>query len=172
MASPRTFSNVAAAVSDQGLELVLAINAGIYQSDFSPLGLHIENGEQLRPAVTASIEAPPSQVPNFYKKLNGIFFLDETSAGILPTDEFLDAKLTVRFATQSGPMLVMRDEFHPALIPGSTARTRRSGVGVCDGGQIRFAISNDAVNFHDFARLFFVTSLRAPMPCTSMVGAA
>jgi uncharacterized protein YigE (DUF2233 family) len=51
-------------------------------------------------------------------------------------------------------MLVIEAELHPTLIPGSTDRTRRSGVGVCEGGQVRFAISEGRVNFHDFARLF------------------
>ena len=27
-------------------------------------------------------------------------------------------------------------------------------MGVCEGGQVRFAISEGRVNFHDFARLF------------------
>lgn len=150
----RTFSNVAKAVSNQGQDLVFAINAGMYQSDFSPLGLHVENGEKLRPADTTSIEGPPREIPNFYKKPNGIFFLNETGAGILPTDAFLAARPQVRLATQSGPMLVIENELHPALIPGSTDRTRRSGIGVCGGGLVRFAISDGRVNFHDFARLF------------------
>lgn len=150
----RTFANLAASVRDEGRELVFAGNAGMYRTDFSPLGLYVENGEQLQRADTATIDLPPRQVPNFYKKPNGVFFLDETGAGILPTDEFLDKQPTVRFATQSGPMLVIENVLHPALIPGSTDRTRRSGMGVCDGGQVRFAISDDEVNFHDFARLF------------------
>lgn len=150
----RTFSNLAASVRNAGRELVFAGNAGMYQTDFTPLGLYVEHGEELQQADTTTIERPPRQVPNFYKKPNGIFFLDETGAGILPTEEFLDARRVVRFATQSGPMLVIENALHPALIPGSTDTTRRSGVGVCEGGQVRFAISNGEVNFHDFARLF------------------
>jgi uncharacterized protein YigE (DUF2233 family) len=149
----RTFSNLAEAVGGQGQELVFAINAGMYQTDFAPMGLHIEKGEELRPADTATIDGPPRQVPNFYKKPNGVFFFDDTSAGILPTDAFLDTRPDIRFATQSGPMLVIENELHPALIPGSADRTRRSGVGICQG-QVRFAISDGRVNFHDFARLF------------------
>ncbi|MGO8077579.1 phosphodiester glycosidase family protein, partial [Rhizobium leguminosarum] len=54
---------------------------------------------------------------------------------------------------------VLRGEPHlgPTLqkfIVGSTDRTRRSGVGNCESGAVRFAISEDGVNLHDFARLF------------------
>lgn len=150
----RTFSNVANTLREQGKDLIFAFNAGMYQSDFSPLGLYVENGEQLRPADTLTIEAPPREVPNFYKEPNGVFSLGETGASILPTDVFLAAQPDIRFATQSGPMLVIENALHPALIPGSSDRTRRSGVGVCEGGLVRFAISDDRVNFHDFARLF------------------
>jgi uncharacterized protein YigE (DUF2233 family) len=150
----RSFSNVADAVSGQGRELVFAINAGMYRRDFSPVGLYVEDGQELRPADTTSIEGPPRQIPNFYKKPNGIFFLTATNASVVTTEAFLRTRSDVRFATQSGPMLVIENELHPAFIPGSTDRTRRSGVGVCKDGQVRFAISNGGVNFHDFARLF------------------
>ncbi|RYZ50963.1 MAG: hypothetical protein EOP49_12800, partial [Sphingobacteriales bacterium] len=103
---------------------------------------------------TTVIDGPPGKVPNFYKKPNGIFFLEKTSAGILTTETFTRKRPDARFATQSGPMLVIEGRLHPALIPGSTDRTRRSGVGVCENGQVRFAISETDVNFHDFARLF------------------
>lgn len=150
----RSFANVAAAVGAEGRELVFAVNAGMYRPDFSPVGLHVENGAELRPAETTVIEGPPRQVPNFYKRPNGVFFLGDAGAGILATEAFLAARPDARFATQSGPMLVIENELHPALIPGSTDRTRRSGVGVCEGGLVRFAISEGEVNFHDFARLF------------------
>ena len=150
----RTFSNVAKALENRRENLIFAINAGMYQSDFSPLGLYVEEGKELRPADTTTMNGPPRQIPNFYKKPNGIFFLSQTGAGILPTENFLELQLDVRFATQSGPMLVIEGELHPALIPDSTDRTRRGGVGVCKDGEVRFAISEGRVNFHDFARLF------------------
>lgn len=150
----RSFAGLARSIEAEGGRLAFAINAGMYQTDFSPIGLHIENGEELRPADTTLIEGPPGKVPNFYKKPNGIFFLGQTSAGILTTEAFATKRPDARFATQSGPMLVIEGRLHPALIPGSTDRTRRSGVGVCEGGQVRFAISETEVNFHDFARLF------------------
>lgn len=150
----RYFSGIAEAVRAEGKTLVFAVNAGMYQLDFSPMGLYVENGKELKPANTAKSAGSIGQVPNFFKKPNGVFFLDEAGAKILPTDEFLKRAPKVRFATQSGPMLVIANRLNPIFIVGSTDRTRRSGVGVCGSGTVRFAISEDRVNFHDFARLF------------------
>jgi uncharacterized protein YigE (DUF2233 family) len=150
----RSFARLTRSVESEGGKLAFEINGGMYRTDFSPVGLHIENGDMLRLADTTTIDGPPSKVPNFYKKPNGIFFLAGTSAGILTTERFLKERPDARFATQSGPMLVIDDLFHPALIPGSTDQTRRSGVGVCKSGRVRFAISETSVNFNTFARLF------------------
>jgi len=137
-----------------GRTLVFAMNAGMYLTDFSPIGLYVENGRELRPANTKTMDGPPGKVPNFYKKPNGVFFLNDTDAGILPTTDYLKRRPKTRFATQSGPMLVIKNKLNPIFIAGSADRTRRSGVGVCNGGSVRFAISEGVVNFHDFARLF------------------
>lgn len=150
----RLFSNIDDALHTRGQRLAFAVNAGMYDSDFSPLGLYVEDGHQLRPVNTSSSNGGPAQVPNFYKKPNGVFFFGNGGAGVLPTSKFLQSRPDARFATQSGPMLVIDNKLHPALIPGSADRTRRSGVGVCEGGRVRFAISDGDVNFYDFARLF------------------
>lgn len=150
----RRFSSLSDALRAEGRALTFAVNAGMYLPDFSPMGLYVENGRELRPSDISDFRGSAGPVPNFYKKPNGVFFLDDTSAGLLPTEEFLKRRPKVRFATQSGPMLVIRNKLHPAFIVGSQDRTRRSGVGVCGSGAVRFAISEDRVNFHDFARLF------------------
>lgn len=150
----RHFSALARTLETEGRTLVFALNAGMYGEDYSPIGLYVENGEERRPVNTRVVEGPPAQVPNFYKLPNGVFYLDDAGAGILPTQAFVERATPVRFATQSGPMLVIDNQLHPAFIPGSSDRTRRSGVGVCRDGLVRFAISERNVNFHDFARLF------------------
>jgi uncharacterized protein YigE (DUF2233 family) len=83
-----------------------------------------------------------------------VLFWGEEGAGILPTKAFLKRRDKPAFATQSGPMLVISGKLNSIFIPGSTDRKRRSGVGVCEGDTLRFAISDDPVNFHDFATLF------------------
>ena len=151
----RDFSSVAEALRGKGKTLAFAVNAGMYLPDFSPIGLYVEDGRELRPVNRAPSDGPATgPVPNFYKRPNGVFFLDDAGAGILPTQEFLKRRPAVRFATQSGPMLVIRNRLNPIFIVGSTDRTRRSGVGICGDGAIRFALSEGRVNFHDFARLF------------------
>jgi uncharacterized protein YigE (DUF2233 family) len=126
----------------------------MYNTDFRPIGLYVEDGETLVKLNTSEIRGENKPVPNFYKKPNGVFYVTDNSAGISTTEEFQKAAPKARIATQSGPMLVINGELHPALIAGSTDRTRRSGVGVCANGEVRFAISENPVNFHDFARLF------------------
>ena len=73
---------------------------------------------------------------------------------MLRSEDFRDRSPDAIFATQSGPMLVIDGDLHPALIEGSSDRTWRTGVGLSSDGQVHFAISQRHVNFHDFARLF------------------
>ena len=58
-------------------------------------------------------------------------------------------------ATQSGPMLVIDGELHPRFLPDSTSRYIRNGVGVsADGSAAYFVMSDSAVTFHEFGRVF------------------
>ena len=151
----RSFSAVSNALEAEGRTLRFAVNAGMYDTNFKPLGLYIEDGAQKVRISTANPGQNTQPVPNFLKKPNGVFYVDQDgAAGILTTEAYVEAALEPRIATQSGPMLVIDGEFHPMLIPGSTDRTPRSGVGVCENGAVRFAVSDGRVNFHDFARLF------------------
>ncbi len=150
----RNFANVAQAVERGGKTLTFAMNAGMYQTDFAPIGLYVENGHELVPVDTKKLVRSPGPVPNFYKRPNGVFYFNENGAGIVSTEQFLRNRPAMRFATQSGPTLVIHNKLNSILIKGSTDRTRRSGVGVCADNSVRFAISEDAVNFYDFATLF------------------
>lgn len=150
----RNFANVAQAAEKNGKTLSFAMNAGMYRTDFTPMGLYVENGRELVAVDTKTLARSCGAVPNFYKKPNGVFYFDENRAGIASTEQFLKKRPAMRFATQSGPMLVINNTLNPILIKGSTDRTRRSGVGVCRDDSVRMAISEDAVNFYDFATLF------------------
>jgi uncharacterized protein YigE (DUF2233 family) len=149
----RTFGALSRGLAGSGgLSLAFAINGGMFQEDWSPVGLLIEDSVQRHPVNRSVARVRPT--PNFYKQPNGVFFVAKGKAGILTTDRYVKDKPKVDFATQSGPMLVIDGKLHPAFRAGSPERTRRSGVGVINDGTVVFAISEDWVNFDEFARLF------------------
>ena len=52
-------------------------------------------------------------------------------------------------------MLVIDGALHPRFLPDSDSLNIRNGVGVsADGRRAVFAVSNDEVNFHQFARFY------------------
>lgn len=150
----RTFAALAADLEGKGKSLRFGMNGGMYQGDFRPVGLYIENGRELTRANTAALTGSPSQIPNFYKKPNGVFYLGDGGAGILETGRFLAARPKVNFATQSGPMLVIDGAIHPAFNVNSTDRKPRNGVGVSSPTEVHFVITNGWVSFYEFARFF------------------
>jgi uncharacterized protein YigE (DUF2233 family) len=150
----RTFAALAADLEAKGESLQFAINGGMYQTDFRPVGLYIENGHVLIPANTISRSGSPSQIPNFYKKPNGVFYVGDEEAGVLETGRFVANKTKADFATQSGPMLVIDGSIHSAFIVNSADRKPRDGVGVSSPTRVHFVISKDWVSFYEFARFF------------------
>jgi uncharacterized protein YigE (DUF2233 family) len=150
----RTFAALAADLEAKGKSLRFAMNGGMYQEDLRPVGLYIENGRELTPANTAMRTGAPSQIPNFYKKPNGVFYIGDRKAGILETERFLAHRPESNFATQSGPMLVIDGAIHPAFIVNSTDRKPRNGVGVSSPTEVHFVITEGWVNFYEFAHFF------------------
>lgn len=129
-------------------ELVFAMNGGMYKPDNSPQGLYIENGKELFSPDTSAGNG------NFYMKPNGIFFItDDNKAVICRTEDFHQYK-DVKFATQSGPMLVIDGNIHPAFKQGSQNMNVRNGVGILPDNKLLFAMSKKAINFYDFAEYF------------------
>jgi len=150
----RTFGALATGLQGKGKSLKFAMNGGMYQGDYRPVGLYVEDGRELTPANTATLAGAPSQIPNFYKKPNGVFYIGDGVAGILETEQFLADRPKANFATQSGPMLVIDGSIHPAFIVNSTDRKPRNAVGVSSPTEVHLVITKGWVNFHDFARFF------------------
>jgi uncharacterized protein YigE (DUF2233 family) len=145
------FDRLANHVASKGGSLIFAMNAGMYHEDRRPVGLYVEE-EQSEMGLVKN--AGPG---NFGMLPNGVFWIDEDAAGVTETltyaERFTDDP--PRFATQSGPMLVVDGELHPVLNPEGTSLRRRNGVGVsADGRRVVFVISDSPVNFHTFARFF------------------
>jgi uncharacterized protein YigE (DUF2233 family) len=142
------FSRLADALKARGRQLRFAMNAGMYETDLSPVGLFVEEGKQQHKVDTRE------GASNFHLKPNGIFYIGSGAAGVVETSRFISAAPAARYATQSGPMLVIDGRIHPKIQPTGTSAKIRNGVGVRDGALVTFAISEEPVTFYAFARLF------------------
>lgn len=144
-----TFDRLSRALNASGQRLVLAMNGGMYHADRSPVGLYIEEGQELAPIVTS---AGPG---NFGLLPNGVFCISKDRFRVIESRAFRKSPPACRFATQSGPMLVIDGALHPRFLPDASSRYVRNGVGVSkDGKRAYLVISKGAVTFHEFGRLF------------------
>ncbi len=133
------------------LDVQFATNAGMYAPNQYPNGLFIHEGEELTPLDTSE------GVGNFYLKPNGVFLITKDQyAEIINSEEFSRrSRESIRFATQSGPLLLENGVIHQAFMQNSSNKNIRSGVGLIkESNTIIFAISNTRVNFYDFAMFF------------------
>ena len=145
----RSLTRLAEFQRGQGKPFTFATNAGMYHEDLTPVGLHVENSRDVAKLNTGSGEG------NFFMKPNGVFGMTlDDKPFILDTVAFLNAKPDVKFATQSGPMLVIDGTIHPRFEPDGASRFVRNGVGLTEDRKLIFAISRDPVSFGAFARLF------------------
>jgi len=120
----------------------------MYMTDNAPLGLFIQEGKTIKPLNKRSATG------NFYLKPNGVFFIDEENkAAVCATEKFIDNG-KVKYATQSGPMLIIDGKIHPAFTQGSENLNIRNGVGVLPDNNLVFAMSKKGINFYDFANYF------------------
>ncbi len=150
-ADDRPYGSLAAladGLKAKGQRLVFAMNAGMFAEDQSPVGLYIEDRRTLHGADTRG------GATNFHMKPNGVFWIGDGVAGVTETGRYLANPPAARFATQSGPMLIVDGGIHPKIRPDGTSEKIRNGVGACEGGAIVFAIADEPVTFDAFARLF------------------
>jgi uncharacterized protein YigE (DUF2233 family) len=91
---------------------------------------------------------------NFYLKPNGVFLINKNrNAQIIETSQFKMSE-EIRFATQSGPILLENQKINPIFQENSKNLNIRNGVGILENGDIIFAMSKTEINFYDFAKLF------------------
>jgi len=126
-----------------------AMNAGMFQADGRPLGLYVENSKTLKALNRAQ------GTGNFYLEPNGVFaiFGDGTVA-IETAAAFAGEKRAPRWATQSGPMLVIDGALHPQIAQDGASKYVRNAVGIRDARTALFVISDAPVSFGRLARFF------------------
>lgn len=143
------FQNLKTQLEATQKELIFAMNGGMYKKDQSPQGLYIENGVMVSP-----IDRKEKGYGNFYLQPNGVFYITKNKKPIVCTTKAFQHAKNIKYATQSGPMLVIDGELHQKLTKGSKNLNIRNGVGVLPNGNILFAMSKEKINFYDFATFF------------------
>ena len=129
--------------------LAFAMNAGMYHDDRSPVGHYVEDGVETMRVI------PNAGPGNFGLLPNGVFCINDDSAQVYETLDYLARAPACRDATQSGPMLVIDGALHPRFLVDSTSEFIRNGVGTsADGRTAVFVISNEGVTFHAFGSFF------------------
>jgi uncharacterized protein YigE (DUF2233 family) len=144
----KSIQNLKEYVESKKRKLLFAMNGGMFKRDFSPQGLLIQNKKRLAVLDTSKGQG------NFYLMPNGVFYItDENVPVVCETQSFIDNG-KIKYATQSGPMLLINGQIHPAFREGSTNLNIRNGVGILPNGHIIFAMSKKEINFYDFAKYF------------------
>ena len=145
----REFERLDPTLGPDAGRLSFAMNAGMFDDVGAPIGLAIAVGETRHDLNRKAGEG------NFHLMPNGVFF-GQAAGGwrVLAADDYARLSPAPAFATQSGPMLVIDGALHPRFDPNGTSLYLRNGVGVDAAGRAHFAISDQAVSFGRFARLF------------------
>ncbi len=144
----KSIQNLKSFVESKQLKLLFAMNGGMYKKDNSPLGLFIENKKTLSSINTSDGSG------NFYLKPNGVFYItSDNNPFVCKTGDFIDNG-KIKFATQSGPMLLNDGQIHTAFKNGSKNLNIRNGVGILPNNKIVFAMSKIEISFYNFAKYF------------------
>jgi len=137
----KNFGNLKKTVNTNQEKLIFAMNGGMYKKDLSPQGLFIENG-----VIKTKIDTLQKSYGNFYMQPNGVFYITNNKKGtICKTTHFKNHN--IKFATQSGPLLLIDGEIHSKFKIGN-------GVGILPNNNMIFAMSKQKINFYDFATYF------------------
>lgn len=141
----RRLDRLAAWLKGQGRTLTFGMNAGMYHADGGPVGMLVIDGRELAPLNLGEGSG------NFFLKPNGVFLVGADGARVVDAADYAAMPRDgVRFATQSGPLLLKHGQMHPAFRASSASRFVRNGV-CAAGAQATFVISERPVTFHEFA---------------------
>jgi uncharacterized protein YigE (DUF2233 family) len=145
----RSFEALQASLGGDADRVDYAMNAGMYDEDGRPIGLFITEGKELK---KLNLNRGSG---NFHLMPNGVFSVDEAGqVAVTESKAFRKKAPAARWATQSGPMLVIDGKLHPKFDDNGESQLVRNGVGVADPQTAYFVISEEGVSFGRFARFF------------------
>jgi len=144
----RRLADLEASLGQRGPDVAFAMNAGMFDEDGRPIGLAIVDGKPVH-AINRRKGGG-----NFHLMPNGVFLVRRNGRAEVMSSADYKPSQDIRFATQSGPMLVIDGKLHPAFDRDGQSKYIRNGVGISPDGRPRFVISEDQVSLGKFARFF------------------
>jgi uncharacterized protein YigE (DUF2233 family) len=150
---PNTIGSVVKDLKDKKLKPLAVTNAGMFEGNYKPLGLYIENSKEL---VALNCKDPNDE--NFYLMPNGVFFIDTSNHAYIKETgnfkkEYSKKMKSIKLATQSGPMLIIDNKYHKEFQEKSPNNKVRNGIGIINPSKIVICYS-DNVNFYTFSHIF------------------
>ncbi len=143
----KSIQNLKSYVEDKNLTLTFATNGGMFTPQYGPVGLFIQEGKIIKKINKSNGDG------NFNWKPNGVFYItNDNTPVVCETDKFVNNG-KIKYATQSGPMLVIDNKIHSGF-EKSTSKYIRNGVGILPDNKVVFAMSITEISFYDFAKYF------------------
>ena len=84
-----------------------AMNAGMFHPDYSPVGLYVERGRQLK-----KLNRQQQGWGNFLIQPNGVLAWNHQRVFLGTTQQYANQAFKAQYATQSGPMLVINRQLN------------------------------------------------------------
>lgn len=146
-----TFQSIA---KEKKGSVIFAMNAGMFDSERHPVGLLVTKGKIEHPFNGRKAKRG---LWNWNWELGGnsVFLVDSQQVPhIVLREDYPDRQWHPMVATQSGPILVYYGDVNPLFQKSSNSLTYRNGVGINKNGEVVMVVSQDPVNFYEFAMLF------------------
>ena len=126
----KSLKNLKNFVDSEKGNLKFAMNGGMFVENNIPKGLYIEDFQTLNQIDTLSGKG------NFYLKPNGIFYITKSNNYEIVTTKNFRFNSDIKYATQSGPMLIVDGKINPIFQKDSKNINIRNGVGILQNGEV------------------------------------
>lgn len=147
-----SISNLKQAIESKGKELLFAMNGGMYNPNGRPTGLYVENGFTIKKLNVVACGKTNFSMCFGTEATNGVFVITHTGiASIVKSTQYVTNN--VKYATQSGPLLLYEGEINPKFSRTSVNYNLRNGVGIMPNGQVVMVLAEN-ITLYNFASIF------------------
>lgn len=147
-----SIGNLKSETETKGKKLLFAMNGGMYNPNGRPTGLYVENGKVIKKLQTIRCGSTNFSMCFGTEPTNGIFVVKYNGiASIVKSSQYQNEN--VRYATQSGPLLLYASEINPKFSQTSKNVNLRNGVGVLPNGKVVMIIAEN-ITLYNFASIF------------------